>query len=155
MVVYLVRHGKAAQQGYANDADRPLTDVGREDITRIAARMAGAGVEVNQIRHSGLVRARETAAILAEYLEPPDGIAAVSGLLSSDPVESWARELHLEPEPVMLVGHNPFMEYLAAAMLSGDLGRLPVRFATSTTACLEYLDGGWVVRWVLDRKITR
>src|SRR3954471_22231708 len=36
MRIYLVRHGKAADEGYRFDEDRPLTDVGRELMRRTA-----------------------------------------------------------------------------------------------------------------------
>jgi len=155
MRIYLVRHGKAAQSGYANDEDRPLTERGESDVARIARRMAKAGVTVHQIRHSGLVRARQTAEILASALHPPDGVIAVAGLKYGDPVEALARELHLEPEPVMFVGHNPFMEELASLLLTGQTGHRPVWFTTAGTACLEYGQGAWSLRWLLTPEIVR
>jgi phosphohistidine phosphatase SixA len=63
--------------------------------------------------------------------------------------------LNLETEPVMLVGHNPFMENLASALLTCRIGQLPIYFTTSTTACLETVDDGWTVRWVLNREFAR
>ncbi len=153
--VYLVRHAKAVKEGYANDAERALTPRGVQDIERIAARMAEAGVAVQQIRHSGLVRAAQTAEILGRHLNPPGGVVAVAGLTYADPVEPLARELHLEPDPVMLVGHNPFMEQLASLLLTGSAGRTPVWFATSTVACFAYAEGAWSVRWVLSRDLVR
>jgi phosphohistidine phosphatase len=154
MRVYLVRHGKASKDPvYATDADRPLTDRGRADVEAIAQFMAGAGIVVHQIRHSGLVRAEQTATILGSHLNPPGGVIAVRGLHYADPVNGLARELHYETQPVMLVGHNPFMEYLVAAMLGVNVGRTPVWFATSTTACLDYVGGEWTLKWVLHREL--
>ena len=155
MRVYLVRHGKAAQSGYSNDADRPLTDRGRSDVERIARRMAKARLTVHQIRPSGLVRARETAEILGNVLNPPGGVIAVAGLKFSDPVDTLARELRLEPEPVMLVGHNPFMEDLASMLLIGEPGHRPLWFTTAGTACFEYDHGEWSLRWMLTPEIVQ
>ena len=155
MRIYLVRHGKAAKTGYPNDADRPLTARGQEDVQNVAAQLARAGVEIYQIRHSGLVRAQQTAEILGKALNPPGGVISVAGLTYADPVEPLATELHFEPEPVMFVGHNPFMEQLVGLLLTGDRGKTPVWFATSTTVCLNHIDHAWSVRWVLDRKITQ
>ncbi|MBI2469300.1 MAG: histidine phosphatase family protein [Candidatus Rokubacteria bacterium] len=63
---YLVRHGSArpAAPGAA-DAERPLDDRGREEVTRVARHAAALGLRVAEIRHSGFVRARESAEILA------------------------------------------------------------------------------------------
>lgn len=153
MRVYLVRHGKAARSGYAHDADRPLTDRGRADVERIARRMAKAGIAVHQIRHSGMVRARETAEIFGRALNPPGGVVAVSGLLYGDPVEPLARALPHETDPVMYVGHNPFMEELASLLLTGQNSGRPVWFTTSGTLCLEYEAGTWSMRWMLTPEI--
>ncbi|MBN2305994.1 MAG: phosphohistidine phosphatase SixA [Anaerolineae bacterium] len=154
MRVYLVRHGKASKDpAFTTDADRPLTRRGRNDITRIAAHIAQAGCEIHQIRHSGLVRARETADILGEHINPPGGVIAVAGLHYTDPVDTLAHELSMEPAPVMLVGHNPFMEDLAGLLLTGNALRVPVRFTTSCVVCLEYTGDEWWVRWVLNPEI--
>lgn len=155
MRIYLVRHGKAAQSGYASDADRPLTERGQADVGRIARRMAKAGIVLHQIRHSGLVRAEQTAEIFGRALRPPGGVIAVAGLTYDDPVEALARDLHLEPEPVMFVGHNPFMEELASLLLTGQPGHRPVWLTTSGTACLEYDQGAWSLRWLLIPEIVQ
>ena len=153
MRVYLVRHGKASKDPqYHHDAERPLTARGRADVEAIARFLAGAGVEVAQIRHSGLVRAAQTAEILGVYLHPPLSVVAVRGLHYTDPVEELADELRYETAPVMLVGHNPFMERLTARMLRAE-GSVPVWFATSSTACLERVEGFWTLKWALHREL--
>ena len=154
MRVYLVRHGKASKNPtIPTDAERPLTGRGRSEVEGIARLVAASGVPVHQIRHSGLLRAQQTAEIFAKQLNPPGGVVAAAGLLFDDPVEELARELALEPEPVMLAGHNPFMERLVAVMLTGNEGQTPVAFGTSSTVCLEWVGGAWSVRWALHREL--
>jgi len=154
MQVILVRHGKASKDTtIPTDAERPLTKRGRADAEAIAQFIAAAGVQVHQIRHSGLVRARETAEIFGKHLKPSGGVIPVRGLHYADPVEELARDLSLEVQPVMLVGHNPFMERLVAAMLLIKRDIVPVLFATSTTVCLDYVAGAWTVRWALHREL--
>lgn len=154
MRVYLVRHGKASKDSaIPTDAERPLTDRGRSDVTGIARLLADADIEVSQIRHSGLLRAQQTADIMGEFLKPVDGVVAVRGLHYADPIDDLARELRYEPAPVMLVGHNPFMEKLVAGLLLINQGRIPVWFATSSTACLDYIEGQWSIKWVLHREL--
>ena len=58
MRLYLVQHGEAKSK--AEDPSRPLTERGREDVARVAAFAAGAGLQVGQIRHCGKRRAGET-----------------------------------------------------------------------------------------------
>jgi phosphohistidine phosphatase len=154
MRVILVRHGKASKDPqYTNDSERPLTERGRADVAALAGMLARAGIAVHQIRHSGLLRAQQTAEIFAERINPPGGLIAVRGLLFDDPVDELPGELALETGPVMLVGHNPFMEYLAAALLRADAAQPPLWFATSSTACFDYVDGFWTVKWVLHREL--
>ena len=154
MRVYLVRHGKASKDPqYVRDEDRPLTPRGRADVAGLAEIMAHGGIQVQQIRHSGLLRAQETAAILAEHLNPPGGVVKVAGLLWDDPVSHLPRELALETESVMLVGHNPFMERLAGGLLGAEPLRTPLWFATSSTACFELVEGQWSLKWALHREL--
>ena len=103
--------------------------------------------------HSGLVRARETAEICGKFLKPPGGVIPVRGLHYADPVDELAHDLRLEIQPVMLVGHNPFMERLVAAMVMCNRELTPVWFATSTTVCLDYIEGSWSVKWVLHKEL--
>ncbi|MBP8973006.1 MAG: phosphohistidine phosphatase SixA [Anaerolineae bacterium] len=155
MRVILVRHGKASKDPkYANDDARPLTKRGQAEVTALAEWLGRAGITVHQIRHSGLLRAQQTAEIFAKQIKPAGGVVAVRGLLFDDPVDDLARELALETEPVMLVGHNPFIERLTATLLRADAAQPPVSFATSSAACLDYVDGYWTVRWVLHRELT-
>src|SRR5947209_13378459 len=117
MYLYLVRHGKAEQGG--DDARRRLTEKGRESVSRVARRLARTGVQVDRMEHSGLVRAAQTAEILAQ--EIGGSVVERDGLLPGDDVTSTAGRLAAnDVESLMLVGHNPFMERLAAFLLTGD-----------------------------------
>jgi phosphohistidine phosphatase len=154
MRVYLVRHGKASKDStMPSDAERPLTARGRSDVEAMAKLVASSGTQVHQIRHSGLRRAQQTAEIFGQQLNPPGGVVAVKGLLFDDPVEQLARELLLEPEPAMFVGHNPFMERLVSLLLTGNPDRVPVSLGTSSTVCLENTEGVWSALWVLHREL--
>lgn len=158
MRVYIVRHGKASREPqYADDAERPLLERGRSDVEKIAKHLAEAGIDVHQIRHSGLLRAQQTAEIFGAHLNPPGGVIAVKGLRYTDPVDVLARELEHESEPVMLVGHNPFMENLVAMLLGISVERTPVWFGTSSTVSMEYLpmSSEWTLRWALHRELYR
>jgi Histidine phosphatase superfamily (branch 1) len=69
MRLYLMQHGAAL----AKDVDpaRPLSEQGEQDVRRIAAFLARAGVGVGRIWHSGKRRAEQTAELLAAALPPP------------------------------------------------------------------------------------
>lgn len=66
MELYLLQHGEATSKEV--DARRPLTDRGREDVTRVGRTARAAGIRVAAIYHSGKLRAEQTAQILSEEL---------------------------------------------------------------------------------------
>ena len=136
MKVYLVQHGEAESKKV--DPTRPLTERGRQGVQRVAALAERLGLDVRQIRHSGKTRAEQTAAILGEALSPPDGVVAASGLAPLDDVQPVADVLAREPQPVMLVGHLPFMARLAALLVTGDPDRPAVRFRNGGIVCLAH-----------------
>jgi phosphohistidine phosphatase len=135
MRLYLVQHGEAKPK--EEDAERPLTDQGRDDVARVADFARRADVEIHQIRHSGKRRAAETAAILAEHLEPGGGAIVWPGLAPKDEVAPVAELLSRITQPLMLVGHRPFMDRLAGLLLAGDVNRAVVKFRQGGIVCLE------------------
>ncbi len=149
MKVYLVQHGEAEPKSV--DPTRPLTERGRQEAQRVAAFAERLGIEVRQIRHSGKTRAEQTAAILGEALSPPDGVVAASGLAPLDDVQPVADALAQEPQPVMLVGHLPFMARLTGLLVTGDPDRSVVRFRNGGIVCLAHEEEKdiWLVSWIL------
>jgi phosphohistidine phosphatase len=147
MELYLVQHGEAKSK--AEDPQRPLTERGREEIQRVAAFAAKAGLEVSQIRHSGKRRAEETASILAEHLSPAEGVLAIPGLAPMDDVRPVAQALGKETAPLMLVGHLPFMDRLAGMLVTGAPNNSVVRFRMGGIVCLEGAGDDWAVKWVV------
>jgi len=151
MKVYLVQHAEAKSK--EQDPERPLSDLGRRHAEQ-AARAAGRlGLEVEQIRHSGKTRARQTADIMGEALSPRQGVVSVSGLSPLDDVEPAAKELEEEAKPVMLVGHLPFMERLAGRMLTGDADQAVIDFTNAGIVCLERKDKRWQAAWILTPEL--
>ena len=140
MTSYLVRHGTAAP-GSADRA-RPLTPEGRAEIEATARALVDRGVQVAEIRHSGLVRARESAEILGHVLAPARGIRAATGLAPEDDPDVAGAELELALEPLMLVGHLPHLARLAAAMV-GEPEMERVHFAPGTAVGLRRSSEGW------------
>jgi phosphohistidine phosphatase len=129
----IVRHAKSdwGQPGLA-DHDRPLNDRGRRDAPRMGRRLAERGAVPDVIRSSTALRARTTAAALAEelgvdaatiQLDEDMYATTVGGLL--DIIES----LDDEAGTVMLVGHNPEFSALVARLTDED-----VELSTCTVA---------------------
>jgi phosphohistidine phosphatase len=141
-VVVLVRHGDAMSK--EEDPRRPLSAIGREHVEKVAGLVAGIGLELKEVRHSGKGRARETAEIFAEGV----GVTSVrvreaSGLNPKDDVEVIAEQLKTEGRSVALVGHLPFMGRLASRLLSGDSERVQLRFQDAGCLLVTRVEGGW------------
>ena len=98
--LYLVRHGDAKPKD--EDPERGLTEAGRTNVCRMAKWVVASGIRVDEIRHSGKLRAQQTAEIFAE----PLGIQAQTGpgLAPKDDVTSIAGGIKSEEGDIMLVG---------------------------------------------------
>ncbi len=112
MQILLVRHAIADPAG--PDAERALTDAGRRQFERVAAAVAGRGWRSQQILHSPLRRARETAEILGRALSAP--LEACPELADAPCAELLGR---LSAPSVALVGHEPWMSALTAWLVTG------------------------------------
>ena len=151
MNVYLVQHAEAMSE--EQDPDRPLTDIGRLHAQQVAEVAANLGVEVVQIRHSGKTRAMQTAEILGKALSPMTGVMAVSGLSPLDDVEPVATEIDEISQPLMFVGHLPFMERLAGQLLTLDPDDPVIKFTNAGIVCLEKEEDRWQTAWILTPEI--
>ena len=150
---YLVRHGEAKAD--MEDSARPLSDRGRDEIQRVARHAAILGLEVAQIRHSGKVRARQTAEILAGHLAPRLGIRQIEGLAPGDAPDRARAELEAAGEPLMLVGHLPHLSRLVSALVLGDNEEEIIWPDTGTMVCLAKTERGFRLLWVLTPELAQ
>jgi phosphohistidine phosphatase len=151
-VVVLVRHGDAMTE--EEDPRKPLSDAGREHVEKVAELVAHLGLHLEEVRHSGKERARETAEIFAAR----NGVAAgqvneVKGLKPKDDVGPVAEELESEGRSVAVVGHLPFIGLLASRLLSGDAGRLQFRFGDAGCLVATRVEGGWRLEEFLNHDL--
>ena len=154
MNVYLMQHGEATAE--ADDPARPLTAAGRTTVSVVAARAETAGVRVERIIHSGKLRAEQTAQILAAAIG--DGSAeARDGLAPNDPVTPIVEQLSelAADGSVACVGHLPFLDRLASALVADDEAAQVISFQMGGLVKLvPKTDGaGYAVAWVLAPEI--
>jgi phosphohistidine phosphatase len=147
MALYLIQHGKALPQ--EQDSDRRLSPEGRTEAETMAATVHSQRIAVRRIEHSGKPRARETAEIFAAALYPADGVGVRAGLNPNDDVTALAPSLRAG-DNLMLIGHLPFMERLAAFLVAGDPDRLIVKFQNAGVVALDQDPAGhWHLLWAL------
>jgi phosphohistidine phosphatase len=147
VIVYLVRHGDAVAASV--NPKRPLSQAGREAVEQIAQLARERQVGVSVIYHSGILRAQETAEILAKHLKPPSGVKAISGLLPDDDPVAGMVELEAAADPVMLVGHLPYMGRLAALLVRGDMETPVIDFQPAAMVCCSRVAAQWKIEWHL------
>ena len=153
MNLYLVQHAEAKPK--KEDPKRPLSEKGRADIQKVAAYVARhTSIELNQINHSGKTRARQTAAALAEDLQPSEGISQVADLTPLAEASAWATRLAEMTEDVMLVGHLPHLSKLASLLLCQDDTKTVVAFQMGGLVCLGRDEAGdWALRWMVTPEL--
>lgn len=151
MNVYLVQHGQAKSE--SEDAERPLTESGAAAAKRMAAWASRSSVAVGEIRHSGKLRAAQTAEIFGAKLRPRAGVRATDGLNPNDDVAPIAATLDGEQTDVMLVGHLPNLARLASRLLVGRTDAEVIEFRNAGIVCLRRAAGGWSVGWTVTPEL--
>jgi phosphohistidine phosphatase len=101
-MIWLLRHGDAADG--SPDADRPLTDKGRQQSSAAGAALEALGVKLDACLTSPKLRASDTARLACEELD--DVVPELEPKLSGGPFDAEALAAGLG-EHVLLVGHDP------------------------------------------------
>lgn len=148
MKVYLVRHGDAVSSDV--DPRRPLSKQGLADVRKVASFIKPLQISVEHIRHSGKLRAAQTAEILAESVQVKKDCSAHEALGPNDDVTILADELEAYDTDLMIVGHLPFMAYLVSLLAAGkDISNVAA-FDAGSIACLNRSSPGqWKIEWMI------
>ncbi len=144
MRIYLVQHGLALDE--SQDAKRPLSMQGREDIARTAGFLSlFEKPRPAHVLHSGKLRAEQTAEMFAEAWHVLGHVMQTDDLSPNANPEVWAAKLNVMHDDVLIVGHLPHLPRLASLLLCGDCDTQPVRFQNAGVVCLEKDDDGYQV----------
>jgi phosphohistidine phosphatase len=158
--LYLVRHGLAEERGDAwpDDAKRPLTDEGISKMRKSVRGLARLGVSVDVVLTSPLVRARQTAEIVAAGLSPRPSLVTIDSLAPEGTYASVIADLekHAKKTRIALVGHEPNIGELAARLI-GSRHAIEFRKGAVCRIDVEALppSGPGDLRWLLTLKIMR
>lgn len=156
----MIRHSIAldpdkARSSGLSDGERPLTRPGNQRARGVACglRLLLQDSPVNVILTSPLLRARQTAAIVADYLGNPP-VDETESLVPTTTMEAIDTELHRHfgAQRVILVGHEPSL----SRWLTWSLTRHHDRFASLQTGSAALLDfpgapegGTGALHWLL------
>ena len=105
--LWLLRHGEAEPHDARPDAERRLTDRGREQSRIAGCALAALKVNVHTLFTSPKVRARDTAVLACRPLgiEPMEHAALFAGFDVADALELLAIAGH--EQRLLVVGHEP------------------------------------------------
>jgi phosphohistidine phosphatase len=145
--LYLVRHAIAAERGseWPDDTKRPLTERGVNRFKEEVKGLRRLDVTVDEVFTSPLVRARQTAELLAAGLEGKAPVKLLDALAPGHTPASVITQLArvAKRRRVALVGHEPDLGELAAHLIGagralafkkGGICRIDVGSLTSKQA---------------------
>ena len=158
MKLLLVRHAIAEEAeafiaAGGTDAQRPLTEAGRKKMRKGANRLRALLGRIDVLAYSPLLRARETAEIIARACGDPP-LVECSSLDYRYPPEAVADWLAQYPpdDLVVAVGHEPQLGLLAGLLLA-DASHPLIAFRKGGVALLEFPDraeaGRGILHWAL------
>jgi phosphohistidine phosphatase len=139
MRLYIVQHGDAVPKDIS--PNRPLSDRGRADIQRLTEWLSSRNIQVEQILHSGKVRAKETAEILRPLLESRGQILASDGLAPNDSPEAFLKQLRHAKKDTVVASHMPFVARTVSQALTGASDQQLLEFVPGSVAGIESSDG--------------
>jgi phosphohistidine phosphatase len=158
--LYLIRHAIAEERGDAwpDDAKRPLSDEGTSRMRKAARGFERLGVSLDLVLTSPLVRARQTAEIVAAVMPQRPSIVTVDALAPGGGYAALAAELekHGRKNRIALVGHEPDIGELAARLIGS---RHAFEFKKGAICRIDVDEvppaGPGELRWFLTPRILR
>jgi len=162
MHIHLLRHGVAAPIGQDNnfrDEQRALTSEGIAKMRQAAQGLKRLQTDFDLIISSPLLRARQTAEIVADVLKFRRPMDEWDELVPEGAVEGVLRRLHSlgECKSVLLVGHQPSVGCIASYLVFGD-ARVSLPFKKGAVFCVQTNDPPpWAgeLLWTLPSRMLR
>jgi phosphohistidine phosphatase len=158
MQLIVIRHAIAEERDIfaatgKDDGERPLTDFGRRRMTRNAEGLRRVAPHLDLIAASPLVRAQQTARIVAESYRVRQVETVEAMLPDRHPREllTWLARQSADAT-IAVVGHEPHVGMLVAWSVAG-VAEATVAFKKGGTALLEFTRkpaaGKGVLHWLL------
>ncbi len=158
--LYLIRHAVAADRGeeWPDDDKRPLTDDGIARMRKAARGLARLEVAIDILFTSPLVRARQTADIVAAALDTRPSIVTIESLAPGATYAALVADLekHGRKSRLALVGHEPGLGELAGRLVGS---RRAIEFKKGAVCRIDLDEippaGPGQLRWFLTPRILR
>ena len=158
--LYFIRHGVAEERGDAwpDDNKRPLTEDGMSRMRKAVRGLARVGVCIDVVLTSPLVRARQTADIVAGGLNPRPSIVNIDSLAPAGSYAAVVKDLekHARKNRIALVGHEPNIGELAGRLIGA---RMPLEFKKGAICRIDFEvfppKGIGQLRWFVTPRMLR
>lgn len=166
--LYFLRHGRADREQFdgADDNQRPLVDEGRRRTAVTARALARLEPDLDAIITSPLVRAEQTAAIVADHLglsdrlrvdarlapgfDLPELLEILADLLAAARAEAAAGS-PAGARNLLLVGHEPDLSLVIGELTGGDVVMKKGALARVDLAADDLSRG--VLVWLLQPRV--
>lgn len=143
--IYLMRHAEALNK--EQDAERPLSELGRGNAKKMAAWMHAVGVPITTILHSPILRAKETAEIVSGvYNLKPTVFEALSTEAS---LVSLAQSVGDLSSGALLIGHLPNLDLLSNLLVTYDEQCTTLSFQPAAVAAFDLTENRCLIDWTL------
>ena len=145
--LHLLRHAKSSRDAGVDDADRPLAPRGARAAAALGVYLAQERLVPDLVLCSTARRAVETWERVAAELPRAPTVRRERALYLAAPEDLLARLARVDDavRSVLLVGHNPGLASLAAALAASDREALERigKFPTAALATFALGRGGW------------
>ena len=155
MNLYFLRHGAAGEASEWRDPDseRPLTDEGKRLMAKEALVIAGLELDLEAIISSKLLRAVQTAQIVAEVMGLANCLSRDERLGPGLDSTRLAKLLSdsADKKSIMLVGHEPGLSRTIGALIGGTR----IELKKGSLACIKVADPSTMageLAWLLPPK---
>jgi len=128
MNLFLLRHGIAVERdefASANDELRPLTPKGQRELRQSVAALRAMELQFDVILSSPLLRARQTAEIVAAELKLKKRLVFAAELKPGGSAKKLVQKINAlktRPKNILLVGHEPDFSQLILLLVTGQTG---------------------------------
>jgi len=158
--LYLIRHAIAAERSDAwpDDAKRPLTEDGIDRMRKAARGLARLDVTIDLVLTSPLVRAKQTAEIVAAAIDTRPAVTVIESLAPGASYNALMADLekHARKSRIALVGHEPGIGELAARFI-GSRHAIEFKKGAVCRIDLEAIPpaGPGDLRWFMTPRVLR
>jgi len=156
----LIRHAVAEERGdeWPDDAKRPLSEDGASRMRKAARGLDRLGVSLDVVVTSALVRARQTAELIAGAMNPRPPIVTADSLAPDGNYQEIVADLEKQAKRtrIAVVGHEPGIGEFAARLIGS---RHSIEFKKGAVCRIDVdalpPSGPGELRWLLTPKILR